>query len=315
MNITFTEKGHVYSVNGEIASISVTELLARHKLSPDYAGVSKKVLSQKAEQGTRIHKDLESVLNVVGYVPTTEQGKRFSEWVSNNIDCGVGEQKLALEYKGIIMAGTADVMGIMKDGTLFIGDHKNTSKIYNEYVSWQVSLLDYMARKIGDEKVNGRKLNWKGAKHFYCFHYNNEGEMDVRELEKVPDKEIERLLDCEINSEQYQRAELAIEKDMAEQFMQAEKEFFEIETLAKQAKAKRDEMRTKIQALFEAQGIKSWESPDGAIKVTYSLPYGRLDVDGEKLKKDYPMVYEKCLKAVKVAGSIKVKIRRKDDNE
>ena len=26
-------------------------------------------------------------------------------------------------------------------------------------------------------------------------------------------------------------------------------------------------------------------------------------------------VYEKCLKAVKVAGSIKVKIRRKDDNE
>ena len=92
MNITFTEKGHVYSVNGEIASISVTELLARHKLSPDYAGVSKKVLSQKAEQGTKIHKDLESVLNVVGYVPTTEQGKRFIEWVSNNIDCGVGEQ-------------------------------------------------------------------------------------------------------------------------------------------------------------------------------------------------------------------------------
>ena len=315
MNITFTEKGHVYSVNGEIASISVTELLERHKLSPDYAGVSKKVLSQKAEQGTKIHKDLESVLNVLGYVPTTEQGKHFSEWVSNNIDCGVGEQKLALEYKGIIIAGTADVMGIMKDGTLFIGDHKNTSKIYNEYVSWQVSLLDYMARKIGDEKVNGRKLNWKGAKHFYCFHYNNEGEMDVRELEKVPDKEIERLLDCEINSEQYQRAELAIEKDMAEQFMQAEKEFFEIETLAKQAKAKRDGMRAKIQALFEAQGIKSWESPDGTIKVTYSLPYGRLDVDGEKLKKDYPMVYEKCLKAVKVAGSIKVKIRRKDDNE
>ena len=110
-------------------------------------------------------------MNVLGYVPTTEQGKHFSEWVSNNIDCGVGEQKLALEYKGIIIAGTADVMGIMKDGTLFIGDHKNTSKIYNEYVSWQVSVLDYMARMIGDEKINGRRLSfgnpYKGKNGFF----------------------------------------------------------------------------------------------------------------------------------------------------
>ena len=309
MQISFTEKGHVYSVNGEIASISVTELLVKHGLPPNYKGVSKKVLSEKAKKGTEIHKDLENILNAEEYTPQTEQGKNFGKWVMENLDSGVGEQKLALEYKGIIIAGTADVMGIMKDGTLMIGDHKNTSKFYREYVSWQVSVLDYMARMIGDEKINGRRLSWKGAKNFYCFHYGEQGEMKVYELEKVSDAEIEKLLESEIAGGQYQRPELVAEDDLKEQFIQAEEDFARVELLAKQAKKKRDELRAKILTLFEEQGIKSWESPDGAIKVTYVLPSGRMDVDSEKLRKYFPHIYEQCLKSVKIKSSIRVTVR------
>ena len=106
MIVDFEEKGHIYSVNGEIASISVTELLAKHGLAPDYSGISKAKLKESADNGKAVHKDLEDILNVAGYEPKTEQGKHFAEWVKENLDCGVGEQKLGYEYNGLIIAGT-----------------------------------------------------------------------------------------------------------------------------------------------------------------------------------------------------------------
>ena len=102
MIIEFEEKGHVYSVNGEIASISVTELLAKHGLAPDYSGVDKKKLRESSAIGKEVHKDLENVLNVAGYEPKTQQGKQFKEWVEQNLDCGVGEQMLRQETLHVI---------------------------------------------------------------------------------------------------------------------------------------------------------------------------------------------------------------------
>lgn len=311
MVIEFEEKDHIYSVNGEIASISVTELLAKHGLAPDYSGINKQKLRESAEKGKDVHKDLENILNIAGYEPTTEQGKQFKEWVDKNLDCGVGEQMLGYERDGMIIAGTADVMGISKDRKfVIIGDHKNTAKFHREYVSWQVSLLDYFAKRLGKEKVNGKLLNWKGAKEFYCFHYDPKtGKMTVYELEKVPDEEIEKLLDCEYNNTIYERPMLVIDPELQEKYLQAEAHFMSIEEQAKKAQETRDELRAELLALFEKQGIKSWESPDKKLLVTYVVPFDRMGVDSKKLKENYPQAFTECQKLTKVKASLKVTIR------
>ena len=291
MNIEFQDKGHIYTVNGDIASISVTELLAKHGLAPDYSGVSKAKLKESANKGKAIHKDLENVLNEAHYEPTTEQGKQFKQWVAENLDCGVGEQLLGYEKDGMVIAGTADVMGITKDRTLIIGDHKTTAKLNREYVSWQVSLLDYFARKLGDEKVNGK--------------------MTVERLEKVEDSEIERLLDCEYNNTIYERSCLVIDAELEKQYMQAEANFMAIEKQAKAAQDERDRLRGELLKLFEAQGIKSWDN--GKVLVTYIPPTDRLSVDSKKLKDNYPMVYSECQKLTKVKSQIRVTIRGEEE--
>lgn len=312
MRIEFEEKGHIYSVNGDIASISVTELLRKHGLAPDYSGVSKAKLRESATKGKEVHKDLEYVLNKPKYEPTTAQGKHFKEWVSENLDCGVGEQMLAYERDGMIIAGTADVMGIAKDGALIIGDHKNTSKFHKEYVSWQVSVLDYFARKLGDETVNGKKLSWKGAKRFYCFHYEpKSGDMTVEVLDKIDDGEIEKLLDCEYNNTIYERTSLSIDKDFENRYLEAERNFIALEERAKEAQAKRDELRAELLTLFEQQGIKSWDN--GKVLVTYIPPTDRLSVDSKKLKDNYPTVYSECQKLTKVKSQIRVTIRGEEE--
>ena len=316
MQIEFEEKGHIYSVNGEIASISVTELLAKHGLAPDYTGISKAKMKESSEMGKMVHKDLEDVLNTAEYEPKTEQGKHFAEWVEKNLDCGVGEQMLAFEHEGLIIAGTADVMAIGKDGkTLIIGDHKNTAKFHREYVSWQVSLLDYFARKLGKEKVNGKILNWKGAKEFYCFHYDPKlGEMTVYTLEKVADEEIERLIEAEYNNEIYKRPELVIDPELQEKYLLAEQQVILMEQETKKIQAIRDELRQQILELFEQQSIKSWESPDKKLLVTYVAPMDRLGVDSAKLKTKFPQVFTECQKVTHIKAQLRVKLRGEDED-
>ena len=312
MRVEFEEKDHVYSVNGDIASISVTELLAKHGLAPNYSGVDKKKLKESATSGKAVHKDLENVLNEANYTPTTEQGKHFAEWVKENLDCGIGEQMLGFEEDGLIIAGTADIMAIGKDGTYILADHKNTSAFYREYVSWQVSLLDFMARQLGNEKINDKALKWKGATKFYCFHYDpKSGDMKVYELEKVPDEEIRRLITCEKNGEIYQRAILSVDKELQEKFEQAEALVIAKEREFKAAEETAKALREELCKAFEEQGIKSWETDK--VKVTYVAPIERLSVDSKKLKANYPIIFSECQKITKVKASIRVAIKGEED--
>lgn len=311
MIIELEEKTHCYSVNGDIASISLTELLSKHGLSPSYNGVSKGKLRESAMVGKSVHKDLEGIFNFVGYKPKTLQGKNFLKYVKENIDCGIAEQKLAIEYKGLIIAGTADLLAILKDGTKAVADHKTTSKVYKEAVSWQTSILDYMARKIGLENVNGKPLNWKGADKFLCYHYEKDtGEINIIELDKVDDEEIERLFECELNGEIYQRPNLIVDADLQERVEKAEQYLVEVEQSAEQAKEKAKALREQLQTLMEQQKIKSWESPSGLVKVTYIDKFEKMNIDSAKLKKDFPEVYSKCQKIVTSNATVRVTIRK-----
>lgn len=315
MQIELLEKTHTYLVNGDIASISVTELLAKHKLAPDYSDVKKEILKDKASKGKTVHKDIENILNSKAYTPTTPQGEQFLEWASKNLDCAVGEQPLALDFNGMIICGTCDIMGFTKDGNAFICDTKTTSKIYKDTVAWQVSLLDYMARNCGDDIINGKEFHWKGASKFLCHHYDlKENAFREIELEKVPDEEIEKLLNCEYNNEIYEQKVLVIDEDLKAQIEKAEVELKEIETAYKEAEKKAKELREQLCEAFRTQNVKSWESADKSILITYVCQTQRMSVDSTKLKKEFPRAYELCQKISTVKDSVQVKLRN-DESE
>lgn len=315
MLVEFDEKDHAYAINGDIANISVTELLRKHGLAPNYAGVSKEKLARASARGKAVHKDLENILNTANYTPTTRQGEQFAEWVRINLDSGVGEQMLGYSKDGLTIAGTADVIGIAKDGALIIGDHKNTAKFHAEYVSWQVSLYDYFLRQLNGEALNGHYLNWKGATRFYCFHYNTSknGRLEVHRLDKVTDAEIERLLECEKAGKIYQRQTLVVEQTLQDKVVQAEKYLAQVEQMLKDAKAQSNRIRAQMLSVFEKQGVSSWTSPNGDIKVSYQPSYDRISVDSTKLKREYPQTWEKCQKVTKVRSTLKVRVKGAKD--
>ena len=314
MRIEFNEKEHIYYVDGEMARISITALLRKHGLAPDYSGVSAKVLESKADIGTYVHKDLENILkdmNKGEYDPLTKQGLQYREYIKENFAQGNAEQVLAYIYKDMIIAGTADVMAIDKNGDYILGDHKNTSAFHREYVSWQVSLLDYFARKLNGQKINGQLLVWPGAKFFKCFYYDTkkDGELKVYELNKVPDVEIEKLLLCEYNGEIYKKPELVInDKEQLEMAMlDAEKYLIEKEAEYKKAKENAESLRDRMLNLMQEQGIKSFESE--RLKITLVESSERTTIDSTKLKAEYPEIYAKCTKTSITKASVRIKVK------
>lgn len=309
MEILLDESNHQYTVDGEIASISITELLAKHHLAPDYGKVDKKVLKAKAEEGKKVHKDLENLLNKAKYKAETPQGEAFDKWVDENVDCAVGEQPFAYKYNTMLVCGTADVVGQLKDGSWFVGDHKTTSAFNRSYVSWQVSLLDYFARQCSGQTINGHRINWVGATKFYCFHYNELGELKVYELDKVDDGEIERLLNAEFNNEIYLPTQLIVDNELITNIEDLEIQVAVMERQLELTKQRAEFERQKLLKLFEEQRVISWESPSGLVKITYIAPHERMNVDTKKLKEKYPQAYEECQKPTQIKASLRINVR------
>lgn len=314
MRIDFQKEGHIYCVDGELASISVTELLQQQGIAPDYSMVKESVMENAAEIGTRIHEDLANVLTVVGYAPTTIAGENFQKWVKENGFIGAPEQPIAIKLNSVvIVAGTADLFGFDRDNTPIFADHKTTSKIDREYVSWQVSILDYMFRN-NKEPINGRRITWKASdkKRYLCFHFDKKtGDMKVVELQPIPDEEIEELFKCYLEGRIYQRKGLVLADEMRMQVEELEHEMGLAEDYYKAVKARVEDMRKKLIEEMERQNIISYETDE--FKITYVPAYDRTSVDSAKLKKLYPNAYSDCQKNSKVKSSVRV--TRKCENE
>lgn len=311
MQIRFSEKNHTYAVDGEFASCSVTELLRKHGLAPDYSKVDAKVSEERRKSGKAIHKDLESVCNSNRYVPKTKEGTLFKAWANENLSGAIAEQLLAIKHGDIIIAGCADIMAIGNNGDRIIADHKNMAQLHKESVAWQISLYDYMARKIGNEDINGKILKWEGATKFLCFQYNN-GEMKTVELEKIPDIEIEKLLWAELNGETYQRPTLAVSSSLKEKVEQAELALIKAEQLVAQAKERATAFRTELVNQMKAQGVKEFETDK--IKITYIAPYEKTTVDSKLLQSFYPAIYLNCTKKSIVKESVRITLKGEENN-
>lgn len=305
MRIEFEEKGHIYTVDGEIASLSITELLSKHGISPDYRGVSKATLKAKAKKGKEIHKDIEKFVNDKGYEPKTMEGKAFEEWAKENIDSAVAEFKCAFIYEGMIIAGALDLIGFTKDNCAFILDHKTTSKVHKESVAWQVSIGDYFLRQLSGRVINGNLFHWLGATKFICLHYVD-GALKSVELEKIPDSEIERLIKCEYNNEKYERLSLVVDSELESQLVLAEQRLYEISLQEKEAKATAQKFRELLKAEMERQNILHYETTDGLLKIAYVPTIEKTVVDNKALKEKYPQIYANCTKTQTQKSHIRI---------
>lgn len=312
MLVDFNESKHIYMVDGEVALYSATQLLAKHGLANDYTGVDKQVLEKKANYGTNVHKDIEHIINEKDYEPTTDEGKLFKEWAKDKLSGAIAEQLLGLDYKGLTIGGSCDLLGFDKADTPIIADHKTYYQMTSRtlrHIAWQLSLYDYMARH--SKEINGKKLKWFGAKTFLVLWYHKAEEkitLEPIEVDKIEDIEIEALLEAELKGEKYRPKELVISDDLVLTLQEKEIELAKRELEVKKFKKELETYRTQLREIMEEQGILNWKSPNGVVSISYVSGYTKNSVDSKKLAKERPDIYNAYLKPSSVSATVKVSV-------
>lgn len=284
----FDKETHAYYLDGK-KLISVTQLLQKHGLAPNYGEVPAEVLRAKAERGTLIHKEIEY------YIKNGSVG--FTDELSAFINADKGEV-LKSEFKvhNDVVAGTGDLL-LYKDGIYTIADIKTTATLHKEAVSWQLSIYAYLLNAI-----NKTVHVTKGQ----AFHFDKDGNLNIVDIQLKPVEEVERLLDCERNGEIYQAPALTNDAQLM-QLIEVETLIKSIEEQKKKAEEQAQELRSALMEAMEKNGVKTFEND--RIRITYVEATTRTSIDSTKLKKEMPEIAEKYAKTSQVKATLKITLR------
>ena len=290
-DIIFNEADHEYIREGRTL-ISVTQLLHKHGLAPDYAAVPEEILERAAEKGHSIHREIESFVKE-GKEPESEEAKAVSEWMKANFIKGNAEAIVGND----IVAGTYD----FRDGlTGSLYDWKTTYQKDERYWSWQLSLYDYLDGKHTDKLFVG----WLRG-----------NEIQFIPVRRHEDSEIERLLQCEREGTEFKEdpnpVALANSYELAE--------IAHLEDFINNLNAKLDDLKAKKAELVKGllqqmkdNGIKTLETP--RMKITVKDAYMKKSVESKRLKEEMPEIYAKYLKETKVAESIVITMKGEQED-
>lgn len=81
----------------------------------------------------------------------------------------------------------------------------------------------------------------------------------------------------------------------------------EFERLAKDIKAKQDELKSRILAEMEEHGILKIETDE--LTITYIAPTSRETFDSKALRKDKPDLYDEYVRLSTISASVRMKVK------
>lgn len=288
--IRFDEATHRY-FDGEKQLISVTTLMRKHGLSPDYSGINSDVLQAKAERGSLIHKEIEEFIknHEIGF--TTECAE-FARFIAVNAYYVCSSEFIVYND---VAAGTVDLWLENSDGEPIIADIKTTATLHTDAVSWQLSIYNFL---------NG----WR-AKKAQAFHFGSRDKLNVVDIPLKPKEEVEALFEAERRGEIYKSflAVAPIDEGALSALADFERVIAEAEATKKAAEAQRDEIKAALIADMEKNGVKTFETDK--IRLTYVAPSTRATIDTAKLKKELPEVAEKYTKTSETKASLRITIK------
>jgi len=284
--IEFKKDTHQDFLNGK-ELISVTKLMQKHGLAPDYSAVSQDVLERKAERGTFIHAEIEA-FNKNGEIGFTKELENYIEYQSEKkFECLESE----LIVYNDICAGTLDLL-LDYGGELVIADIKTTAKLHQEAVSWQLSIYNYL-------------LGWQAEKA-QAFHFDQDGTLKVVTIPFKPKNEVEKLMECERQGIYYKQdvsipySQLVILEKAQEIIEQAERQ-------KKEGEALLNDVKDAIMQAMEKNAVKSFES--SRLKITYVDAIQRTTIDTARLKQEKPDIVENYSKTTITKPSIRITLK------
>jgi hypothetical protein len=305
--VVFDRASHTYMKDGQELH-GVTPIV--HWLFPEtYAGIPQFVMDAAADYGHMIHSACQ-MSDVVG-ITEHESVIAYQE-----LKKAFGLTTIANEFlvsDEVAVASSIDVVceeqGVEGDALI---DIKTTSKVHTNHLAVQLSIYAWLYEWQTGRKVGNLYCCWLPKKRY--------GEPAMLPVMRIPADV------CQFIVKQYfggvtneacrekldalgVHGDSALEKvtqEIPAEYSDVVEQVISIETELKSLKDREKTLKDGLLALMRENGVKKWEG-DG-LTLTYVAETTRKAVDSTKLKKDYPEVYEACMKESKVSDSIKISI-------
>lgn len=291
-SVVFNEEDHTYFL-GEKQLNGITGMIGNQLFPGKYKDVPEFVLKKAAEKGSRIHAQCQFV-DATGFAPESVEAENY---LMERM--GAGYMVAANEYTvsdNEYFASNIDCVW-EKENKVSLADIKTTYSLDKEYLSWQLSIYAYLFELQNPLlKVDQLFGVWlRGTKS------------ELVPIERKPDEEVKRLMECETKGEQYLSTELAPAND--KQLLPAHliNTIIDIEEQASYISEMQKDYKEKIKAAMKEFGVKVWDA--GRLRVSYTPPSVSNGFDSKKFQADHADLYSEYSKATTKADSIRITIR------
>lgn len=297
-NVIFDSVAHTYTTPDGAQLSGVTSILSRQLFAEKYKNIPTFVLNRAAERGSAVHSAIE-LYNSFGDMGDLEEVQSYIRLCDKHCLNPIEGEYLISDNKHV--ASSIDV--VFEDYSL--ADIKTTSHLDLDYISWQLSVYAWLFEMQNPHLKAGKLYAIWLPKPTY-------GAPKVVEVERIPSEECEKLILADMNGEQYAPASADkktslptldnIPEDLRSlaALMADAKREFEI------AKSRVDEISEKLYTCMKNNNAQKYS--DLNISASIKAAGTRTSVDTEKLKTDYPKVWEAVQKTSAVKESLTVKI-------
>lgn len=284
--ILFDEERHEYKL-GTKEMQGITSIISAVLFPDKYNGVSEALLAKKAEEGHKIHEELQFLALMPTVEATTDNGIAFRQQLANT-------KFIASEYLVTDFDRVASAIDLV-DEDFNLYDIKTTYSLDKEYTRWQLSIYAYLFELVNEDKKAG---------HLFAVHCKD-GACKVVELDRIDAKNVKNLIECYFNGEEFENPLRGKEDNyLIQDILQLEFMIKAKEAELKPLKDELDELKAKQIEEMEKNGVTKWETSDATI--TYMAPSVREGVDAKKLSALAPEIYEQCKKVTAVKSSLRI---------
>lgn len=290
--IVLNSENHKY-FDGDKELISVTALLKKHGLAPNYDAVPEIILATSAEYGKIVHEEIDKYIKT-GDIGFSDELQSFIELINNE---NIKPLKSEFIVNNDFVAGTVDLLA-EQNNCLILLDHKTTYKLHKDSVRWQLSLYNYLA----DFKAD--KIG--------AIHYTN-GVAQLVMLDFIPNEEIERLLECEKSGEIYTKKQLVINKSTEQRLIKIHSDLIALKEAKEQLESEEERIKALLLEECEKNGVDSFEND--YLRIKYVAPTTKETLDSKALKEQMPDIYKQFCKKSNVKSYIKITLKENVENE
>lgn len=299
--MAFEPESHVYTTPEGVVLSGITSMLTRQLFSEKYRDIPQHILNKAAEVGHHMHEQLQQVVEL-GFADDIPEVKNFLLLKEKYNIIPVACEYLVSDNTHF--ATQVDLVAEGEGVNVFdLCDYKRTSKLDEEYLSWQLSVNAYLFEMQNPQLKVGK---------LYAIWLRGEDIFERREVERKEDALVAQLLFCDSNNLvfDYTTPASPVEQERKEiqQLIDAENFIIALETQLKSAKANREKMLEVIKSTMEENRQKSIETQ--RVKITLTKPTQRVSLDTTKIKKEMPEIYAKYSKVSEVKSTIKVTLKK-----